>query len=162
MFSSSRWINWHRILSCLISVSYWPFSGGARDWAGTMGMFRGHFRFFYWLLGNWVKICFPNQSQLRSTAWSIKICTQTALFVFFFLIPAAEIMFNTLFNIILKTKPGNTERRRRKKRTKKGPSRPYSRRVSRPVSYSAPQRLTWVTLIKNRVLRGLLRYTNFP
>ena len=33
----------------------------------------------------------------------------------FFLNPAAEIMFNTLFKIILKTKPGNTERRRRKK-----------------------------------------------
>lgn len=139
-----------------------PESGGVRAWAGTMGMFRGHFRFFYWLLRNWVMICFPNQSQLSSTAWSRKICTQTALFVFFFLNPAAEIMFNTLFDIILKTKPGNTERRRRRKKgIKKGPSRPHSQRVSRPVSYSAPQRLTWVTLIKNRVSRGLLRYTNF-
>ena len=50
----------------------------------------------------------------------MKICSQTALFVFFFLNPAAEIMFNTLFNIILKTKPGNTERRRRRKENKKG------------------------------------------
>ena len=38
----------------------------------------------------------------------------------FFLNPAAEIMFNTLFNIILKTKPGHTERRRRKKKNKEG------------------------------------------
>ena len=29
-------------------------------------------------------------------------------------------MFNTLFNIILKTKPGNTERRRRKEKNKQG------------------------------------------
>ena len=36
----------------------------------------------------------------------------------FFLNPAAEIMFNTLFNIILKTKPGNTERRRRRRKKK--------------------------------------------
>ena len=84
MFPLSRWINWHSILSYSIIVSYWPFWGGARNSAGTMGMFRGHYRFFYCLLRNWVKTCFPNQSQLRTTAWSMIICTQTALFVFFY------------------------------------------------------------------------------